>query len=134
MAILQADRTDSRVDAKTALRGRPILVLEDDVFQAFELTEALSEAGARVIGPFEREDAALDAIANEPLAAAILDINIDGRPAFEAAGLLKLLGVPFVFLTGYDRGILPPEFASIDCAEKPIAPCKLVDILARVMS
>jgi DNA-binding response OmpR family regulator len=112
------------------LRGRHVLVLEDDFYQALELAEVLASAGARIVGPFHRADAALDAIANETLAAAVLNIGL--HPSFEVARLLKEQSVPFVFLSAHDRSILPPDLANMDVLQKPIVPRKLIAMIEQL--
>ena len=43
-----------------ALRGRHVLVVEDDYFLATDLAATLSAAGAKVLGPVPTLQAALD--------------------------------------------------------------------------
>lgn len=79
-----------------------VLVVEDDADAAAALTEALDEAGHRVIGPFHSAEAAEAATALHQIDLALLDINLSG----EATGvdLAKNLkahwGVPVIFVSG----------------------------------
>jgi FixJ family two-component response regulator len=44
---------------------------------------------------------------------------------------LQQLGVPFVFVTGYDRALIPPELGSAQRLEKPIRDRDLIAAVAR---
>jgi PAS domain S-box-containing protein len=99
------------VDAEDAdLRGARVLIVEDAVLLAMELETGLSEAGAVVIGPaYELEEAI--ALLDQPIDAAVLDANLNGRSVMPVAEVLAARGVPFVFATGYgDTGGAPGGF------------------------
>jgi DNA-binding response OmpR family regulator len=105
--------------AAVDLTGRRVLVLEDDYYLSSDAREALTSAGAEVVGPFAREAAALSALEADGINAAIVDINLGSGPSFATARALQKHGVPFLFLTGYDQSTIPDEFASIHRIEKP---------------
>ncbi|WP_304170604.1 HWE histidine kinase domain-containing protein [Phenylobacterium aquaticum] len=99
------------VDAEDAdLRGARVLIVEDAVLLAMELETGLSDAGASVIGPaYELEEAM--ALLDQPIDAAVLDANLNGRSVMPVAEVLAARGVPFVFATGYgDTGGAPGGF------------------------
>lgn len=79
-----------------------ILVVEDDALTAAELVETLTDAGHRVIGPFQEAEAALVSAGLHPLDLALLDINLagDGTGVELARRLRDSWGVPTVFLSG----------------------------------
>ncbi len=79
-----------------------LLVVEDDPQAAQDLTEALVEAGHRVVGPFHDGDAAEAAAGLHLLDGALLDINLSGTTnGVTLAGRLKeRWGVPVIFLSG----------------------------------
>lgn len=79
-----------------------LLVVEDDPQAAQDLTEALVEAGHRVVGPFHDGDAAEAAAGLHALDGALLDINLSGETDGVAlAGRLRdRWGVPVIFLSG----------------------------------
>ncbi len=79
-----------------------LLVVEDDPQAAQDLTEALMDAGHRVVGPFHDGDAAEAAAGLHALDAALLDINLSGATdGVTLAGRLKARwGVPVIFLSG----------------------------------
>lgn len=79
------------------------LVVEDDFFIALELKEHLENHGFDVIGPTSSLSTARDILARHSPDVFLLDINIgsDGL-SYDFALHAKSLGVPFVFITGYD--------------------------------
>lgn len=60
------------------LQPLTLLVVEDDAEVAADLTELLTEAGHRVVGPFHSAAAAEAAAALHAIDAALLDINLSG--------------------------------------------------------
>jgi CheY-like chemotaxis protein len=107
------------VDAR--LRGRRILIVEDEYLLANDLHDALDAAGVVVLGPVPSVTAALALIAAEPrIDAAVLDVNLRGEMVFAVADALRARGVPFTFATGYDHWALPDRFADTPRVEKPL--------------
>jgi CheY-like chemotaxis protein len=108
------------------LRGRRVLVVEDDYFLADDMRAEFERAGAEVLGPVGRVKDALDLLATcERLDGAILDINLSGETVYDVADALEARSIPFVFATGYDPEIIPPQYASVMRYEKPVEPMKV---------
>lgn len=104
----------------TDLLHRHVLVVEDDFVQAEDLRLELAEHGAEVVGPVAGVDDALACIAATPeLAAAVLDIDLQGEPSYPIADALLRRGVPFVFVTGRDRRELLTGYGSVPFVTKP---------------
>jgi len=110
----------------TSLAGVRILVVEDLYGLAMEMEQLLTKAGAEVIGPFATTRPALDRIAQEPPDCALLDVHLGETTSLDLARVLRMRGVPFVFVTGYDRSALPAEFADVERIEKPVHPERLL--------
>lgn len=88
--------------------GQRVLLLEDEPIVALELAAALTEAGLDVVGPaYDLQQA--DALIAEPVAAAVLDVNVGGAMTFPIAERLLAQGVMVLFVTGYELGALRPE-------------------------
>src|SRR3712207_9567412 len=87
-----------------ALALRRVLIVEDEYFLADDMAKALEQLGAHVVGPVPTTDKALALLADEPVDAAILDINPKGQMVFPVADALREEGVPLVFATGSDPG------------------------------
>jgi DNA-binding response OmpR family regulator len=112
------------------LLGLRVLVIEDDYFIALELSTALRDSGAEVVGPARDVQSGLAAIRSEHLDCAVLDINLQGRLAFQIATELHSRGVPAIFATGYDGTMIPPALADMIRLEKPVdlaALCRAVE-------
>ncbi|WP_180896972.1 hypothetical protein [Caulobacter flavus] len=116
------------------LCGKRILVVEDDFYLASDTGRILREAGAQVIGPLPRSSLALDALAGGGLDAAVVDINLGEGPLFDLADGLKSAGVPFVFLTGYERVMIPPRLADVAVIQKPTDRAAILEGVASLLS
>ena len=109
---------------------RTVLLVEDEFLIADLLVSAFDDAGAIVVGPAYTITAALKLIeACNRLDGAVLDINLKGEAVFPVAHALLARGTPFVFTTGYDSGVLPPDFRNIRTFQKPYDLSKLVSAL-----
>lgn len=116
------------------LRGKTIFVAEDEYFIAADLARALENAGAKVIGPVADLDAAMNRARAEPLDAAILDINLEGRMSYPLVDLLKGKDIPLLLLTGYDRSALPAPHQKLSCICKPHSIDQVLDETARLLA
>jgi PAS domain S-box-containing protein len=114
------------------LTGQRVLIIEDDYYLASDTSAALRGAGAQVIGPCPREDLALRLLEEQAPTAAVVDINLGGGPRFAVAEHLRSRHVPFVFLTGYDAGVIPEVFANIRRLQKPIALRDVVEAVSEL--
>lgn len=91
-------------DAVIGVDAEPltIMVVEDDADAAADLTELLSEAGHRVVGPFHSAAAAQAAAALHAVDAALLDINLSDE--MTGVDLAKTLAdrwdVKVIFISG----------------------------------
>lgn len=112
------------------LSGHHILVVEDDYYLATDTARALQKVGAQVVGPCPSEEAAREALAEIRPTAALVDINLGAGPSFTLAHLLREGGIPFVFITGYDEGVIPPEFSNVERLQKPVEMRHVITFLA----
>lgn len=103
-----------------SVRGKCVLVLEDDYYLATDLKVALERAGATVIGPFGDAGEAQRAIIKGAPDGALVDVNLGLGPSFAVPRALLDRSVPFVFVTGYDADVIPQEYASAPRFEKPV--------------
>lgn len=116
------------------LAGRAVLVLEDEYFVAQRLAGFLRGAGAHLIGPFPDPDRAQVALNDARPDCAVLDINIDGRMQFRLADHLAQIGVPFVFSSGYERGVIPDRHRAAPLCQKPVQCAPLLAALAVLLA
>jgi two-component SAPR family response regulator len=83
------------------LKGKRILVVEDEALIAVMVEDMLIEMGGEVIGPAATIDDALDMAREHTLDAAVLDVNVRGQRIDPVAEALMARGVPVLFATGY---------------------------------
>jgi DNA-binding response OmpR family regulator len=115
-----------------SLKGRRVLIVEDDYFMADELRIEFQQAGAEVIGPVGRLSEALELVErDQPIHGAVLDINLAGEAVFDVADALRAMDVPFVFATGYDAETIPAAYSTVRRDEKPIDPGTISKALFR---
>ena len=104
-----------------SLRGRRILVVEDEYLIADALQMGLEEEGVVVVGPAPSVRKALRLLDGESaLDGAVLDMNLGEEKVFPVAEALQSLGVPFMFTTGYDALDVPQSWRHVRRLEKPI--------------
>ena len=115
------------------LAGRRILLVEDELLVAMMLEDVLRPEGCVLLGPFPRVEPALKAAREERLDAAVLDFNLAGERVDPIAKALAERNIPFAFTTGYDRGMLPAEYADRPALAKPFRPAQLIDALTALL-
>lgn len=121
--------------SEESLRGCRVLIVEDEYLIADDLRNALTGAGAEVLGPIGSVEGATDFIAGEPrIDAAILDVNLRGEMVFPVADALRERGVPFAFATGYDQWALPDRFADAPRYEKPFNVERITAVLRPLLT
>lgn len=108
-----------RRPAISHLKGRRILVLEDEPLIAMMTTQLIRDLDGAVLGPFANTRRAAEAITDD-IDAALLDVNIAGEFVYPLAERLLALGIPIVFVTGYDASAIEPRFASSALLTKPV--------------
>jgi DNA-binding response OmpR family regulator len=103
--------------------------VEDELLVAMMLEDALRIEGCVIVGPYPRVGPALKPAREEPLDAGVLDVNLAGERVDPIAEVLAERKIPFVFTTGYDRGMLPCEHADRPTLTKPFKPAHLITAL-----
>ena len=119
--------------ASGMLSGSRILVVEDEYYLADDARYTLLQVGAEVVGPVATVDAASALIrAEERIDGVLLDVNLRGEMAFDVADALQARGIPFAFVTGYDRTSLPKRFAAAPMLGKPVSPERLIEVFEQL--
>ncbi|MEH3048410.1 response regulator [Sphingomonas adhaesiva] len=117
------------------MTGKRILIVEDEYFIASDLKRALGDQDAVVLGPVGSLDAGLAAVAAaEPIDLAVLDVNLDGAESYPIADRLAELGVPFMFVTGYDDWAMPRAYRDTPRLAKPFPPGAVVRAIERLVA
>jgi len=72
------------------------------------------------------------ALLAQPIDAAVLDANLNGRSVMPVAEALAARGVPFVFATGYGDDKITPEHYGAPVIRKPYDVTQVAAALAEV--
>lgn len=112
--------------------GHRIFVVEDEAVVAFEMSDALEDLGFEVVGPsIHLEDAERKARESD-IDVAVLDVNLGrGRTSEPVARILRERGIPFVFLTAYDRDQIGFAGGEDRILRKPVSTHALAAALRR---
>jgi DNA-binding NtrC family response regulator len=114
-------------------RGK-VLVIEDEAVVALDLQRALREAGFRTVGPATTLADIQQLIDRGAIDCAILDLDVDRRAPLPIADLLAFADVPFVFLSGAPRPMLPTPHRRRPVVEKPFSRAALVAAVEEAMA
>lgn len=111
-----------------------LLLVEDELLVAIELSKALREYGWEIIGPAATLDEAYALLAEDvPPDAAVLDVNLNGEMVYPLADLLDARGVPFLFCSGYEALEVGERFVSHPVVRKPTSLAMLMSELRRIL-
>lgn len=111
------------------LEGCSVMVVEDDFLLADDISYALEDAGAVVLGPFAEVRSAFELLEDRRPDLAVLDVNLGGETSFEIGRDLRRRGVPILFATGYDASIIPSDLAGAAYLIKPLTVAMLISTL-----
>lgn len=113
-----------------SLSGLVIMVVEDEYLIALDTVDALTSAGANVVGPFATVSAARSELTSgDRLDAAVLDVHLNGELVFPLADDLLSRHIPYIFASGYDSDVLPTQHQTCHRLLKPYDPRLLIKLL-----
>ncbi len=134
-AAYKLNEAQSSLEGGSAdLRGKRILLVEDEPLIAMEVEAVLVSAGCEIIGPAATIEKAKHLIAEASVDAALVDANLGGHQVDEVAAALTQKGIPFAFATGYGRSALPLPFRDADILAKPFHPDHVVAMVQRLLA
>jgi DNA-binding response OmpR family regulator len=107
-----------------------ILVVEDEPLIALDIEDALAATGVTVRLARSLAEARLGLAAEPPPQLVLLDVVLPDGRSFGLAREILDLGVPLVFLTGYDHGI-PEELSAVTVVDKPFSTETLIAVVGR---
>jgi CheY-like chemotaxis protein len=109
--------------------GLRVLVVEDEFMIAMAVEAVVTDAGGIVVDMAATLEQAVALAATAEFDAALLDINLNGQNSFPVADILGKRGIPFAFVTGYGRKMVPDAFAAAPILTKPYARNELMRVL-----
>lgn len=113
----------------TSLSALKVLVVEDEALVSMLVEDMLSDLGCVVVGPAAEIEEALRLANSADIDAALLDVNLGGRPIFPVADALKARGVPFAFASGYGEAGLSEAHRGALVLQKPFREADLRRVL-----
>jgi CheY-like chemotaxis protein len=120
--------------AKDVLQGRSILVVEDEPVTALGLTSLLERAGASVVGPASSVANAQARMADHRIDVALMDVNLGGDTrVFALADALAAMRVPFAFVSGHPRTLMPPHLHDRPFVAKPFSEGEILALLKKLL-
>ena len=119
---------------KTALDGRRVLLVEDEILVAMLVEAALTDENCVIVGPIGDLAEAMAAARSEALDLAVLDVNLAGEMVFPVADVLAARGVPFLLLSGYGDLALPADRRHWPICAKPFNLHDLVSTLSKLVN
>ncbi|PVM83504.1 hypothetical protein DDF62_24660 [Caulobacter radicis] len=109
-----------------------VLLVEDCFFQAEAFSLSLRGAGFAVTCAGDEAQALAHLRRHDP-DAALVDLDLGEGPSYAVAEALEAQGAPFLFITGYDPGVLPPRWRHVDHVCKPVMGGQVVEAAERLL-
>lgn len=116
------------------LKGKRILVVEDEMLEAIDIEDSLLGFGAIVLGPATRLGLALDLAQSAQFDVAILDVDLHGGRSYPVAEIMKGRGIPYIFATGYGHTCDAAVAKGVTTLEKPFKASELQHALLSALS
>ena len=121
-------------EAGADMRGKRILLVEDQLLIAMDLERILGGLGAGGIDTAASVTEALRRLETASPDLAILDVNLGDETSALIADELVRRGIPFAFATGYgDRSLIPERFAAAPVIRKPFDARMVVGQVAELL-
>lgn len=111
-----------------------MLIVEDEAIIALDLTDMITDLGHLVVKVANRIDIGLAFAKSGQLDLAILDMNVRGALSFPIAFVLRDMGIPFIFATGYGKRGLIDDFRDAHVITKPYSIESLDRIVTTAMN
>lgn len=107
-----------------------VMIVEDEAFVAWDLSQAIESSGKAVVGPAATLSLGMGLLEDEHVCAAVLDINLGNETVWPLADSLRERGIPFGFVSANLRH---PEFDDrFASAPKLSKPVRERDLIAMV--
>ncbi len=104
----------------SAPKSKRVLVVEDESLIGMLTMDMVKELGYATLGPLTNIADAAEIIERSQFDIAVIDLNLNGKPAYPLAEALDNKGVPFVFVTGYAPDSIDERFSHVPLIQKPI--------------
>lgn len=116
------------------LKGRHILVVEDEMMILIMIENMLAELGCENVSSAATIDQALSCLRTQAFDAACIDVNLEGIESYPVADALAARGVPFAFSTGYSDRRLAERHSGRPVLTKPYRFGRFAKVIADLVS
>lgn len=118
------------------LRGKQILIVEDEWLLADHIGAIVADAGGDVVGPAASVVEAMDLLASVDRLpdAATLNVKLDDHLSYPVADRLVELGVPYVFISANAMRGMPERFQQRPLLAKPFTDPQVVAALSGLLA
>jgi CheY-like chemotaxis protein len=116
------------------LKGRRILILEEQTQIALLLAGMVQDFGCEVVGPAKDVPEAMTLIADNALDVAILDVKIAGNNTLAVADELIGRGTPFAFASGNKTPVSIKRYAPARLITKPYSAENIYRVLCELIA
>lgn len=115
------------------LRGRTILIVEDEPLVALDVHRVLRAAGAGLIAATSSAEA-LALIRRNEIAAGIVDVNLAGEDCIAVCQALFHRLVPFAFYTGHAEANILKTWPEVPVLRKPARDTEIIACIIELTS
>ncbi len=123
------------VSSTADLRGRRILIAEDEAMIALDLESLLHDLGCEIIGPVANVEDLVQQFETHHPDGALLDINLRGKQVFAVLPQLIKQGLPVIITSGYDDiTLIPQDFRALPRISKPFNQTALRELCVTVFA
>jgi DNA-binding response OmpR family regulator len=116
---MSAETDTALSETSRPLRGRKLLLVEDDPWIAMELDDLIQTLGGKVLGPFSHVTQAVGCITREAVDGAVLDVRLNGEMTFTITDILMERGRAVLLVTGVAPESLPAKYRTLPTVRKP---------------
>jgi DNA-binding NarL/FixJ family response regulator len=118
----------------TSSPKRPrILLIEDEFLIAVSVQEMLEDLDCEVVGPIATLAEALDLCLTADADAAVVNLILQGKPAYAVATILAAREIPFGFASGVDHQLTDDSWKERPFLSKPYSASDLREFLKQVL-
>jgi DNA-binding NtrC family response regulator len=112
----------------TSVKGKRVLLVEDDPVVAMVVEDTLRDMGLEVAVDLSLVDALGDVESGE-FDAAVIDVGLRGENAHAVMIALQAQSVPFMVMSGGDLATLATEFPRVRMMSKPLDMNSLQEVM-----
>lgn len=111
-----------------------ILIVEDEVLVALDMTDILEDLGFEVVGPAVHQEDAVALAREAEIDAGFLDVNLgENKTSQPVAVILRERKIPFIFVTAYDASQVTFRTSDEQILRKPVTSSDILATLREVM-